>query len=168
MTRSRVPLLVFAFAGGMVCMAGMGSFLGEHAGAAEEQPALEIEYINPSPMGFTNVVGVKAGGVRTLYVSGQVGFGEGGIPEDMAGQADLAFKNIVAQLDAAGATTADVVKLNVYVKDMNAAALTAIGAAEEKYFTHKDKPASTWVGVTGLVYPQLLLEVEAIAVMEDG
>lgn len=132
-----------------------------------EAKTLEKEFINPSPMGFTNTVAVKAGGVKTIYISGQVGAGEGGIPEGLAEQADLTFKNIVEQLEDAGAGVEDVVKLNVYIKNMDTASLQPVGAAEAKYFTQKDKPASTWVGVTGLVYPQLLLEVEAIAVVGD-
>ncbi len=128
---------------------------------------MEKEFINPTKMGFTNTVAVKAAGVKTIYVSGQVGSGEGGIPEGLAEQAELAFGNVVKQLEDAGATTEDVIKLNVYIKDMDPAMLRPVGAAHAKYFTHENKPAATWVGVTSLISPQLLLEVEATAVVED-
>lgn len=158
---------VFAFALGMAVSAFGGNLWTHTADAQTEGKALEKEFINPTSMGFTNTVTVKAAGVKTIYISGQVGTGESGIPEGLAEQAGLAFKNIVKQLEDAGATTEDVVKLNVYIKNMDSTMLQPIGAAQAKYFTHKNKPASTWVGVTGLVYPQLLLEVEATAVIED-
>lgn len=128
---------------------------------------MEKEFINPSQMGFSNVVVVKAGGVRTLYISGQVGFADNTIPPDIESQADLVFKNLVREIEAAGATVDDVIKINTYIKDMDRERVQAVGAAKGKYFTQENQPASTWVGVTSLVYPQFLVEVEAIAVVEE-
>jgi len=55
------------------------------------------------------------------------------------------------------------VKTTVFIKDI--APLRTAGAAQAKAFALDKYPASTWVGVTGLVDPRLLIEVEAIAVV---
>ena len=74
---------------------------------------------------------------------------------------------MVSQLEAAGAKVDDVIKLNVYVKDLDPPKTQVVGQAKAKYFTQGDQPASTWVGITSLVHPQLLVEVEAIAVISS-
>ncbi len=58
---------------------------------------MEKEFIHPSSMGFTHTVGVTAGGAKTIYVSGQVGFADGKVPESIGEQADIAFTNLVSQ-----------------------------------------------------------------------
>ena len=157
--------LIGAFVCGMAFMAVIGDGPPKSVEALEDN-GVEKEFINPSSMGFTNVVSIKAGGAKTIYVSGQVGFGEGGIPETIEEQADLAFKNLAAELEAAGAGVEDVVKINTYIKEMDGAKAQAVGQAKAKYFTQENQPASTWVGVTSLIFPQLLVEVEAIAIVE--
>ncbi len=81
------------------------------------------------------------------------------IPETIEEQADLAFKNLVQQLKDAGADVGDVIKINTYIKNMDGPRTQAVGAAKAKYFTQEKQPASTWVGVTGLVFPDLLVEI---------
>lgn len=127
---------------------------------------MDKKYINPERAGFSQVVTVSANNPRTIYISGQVGVNEKGIPDSLEEQADLAFSNLLKQLRAAGASAGDVVKINTYIKDIDGDSVKTVGKAKAKYFTEEDQPASTWVGVTGLVYPNLLVEVEAIAVVE--
>lgn len=161
-------LVCAAFACGMAAMAVLGNVSDMKVSAQSKGSAVEKEFINPSEMGFTQVVSVKANGVKTLYISGQVGFGDDGIPETIEEQADLAFKNLVAAIEGAGATVEDVIKINTYIKDLDRARGNPVGAAKAKYFTQENQPASTWVGVTSLIYPQFLVEVEAVAVVEDN
>ena len=155
---------VGAFFCGMFVMALAGNTMLDKASA--EGNAVERIFVNESSMGFHNVAGVNVGGVMTLFVSGQVGYGENGIPETIEEQADLAFKNVVKQLTDAGAKVEDVVKINTYIKNMDGPRAQAVGAAKAKYFTQEKQPASTWVGVTSLVFPDLLVEVECIAVVD--
>ena len=129
---------------------------------------MEKEFTNPSSMGFTNTVGVTAGGAKTIYVSGQVGFADGKVPEDIGEQAEIVFKNLVSELEAAGASVEDVVKINTYIKELDGEKAKAVGEAKAKVFTQENQPASTWIGVTSLIFPNLLVEVEAIAVVEAG
>ena len=127
---------------------------------------MEKEFIHPSSMGFTNTVAVTSGGAKIVYVSGQVGYADGQVPDDIGEQADIAFKNLVSELEAAGAKVEDVVKINTYIKELDGEKAKAVGEAKAKHFTQENQPASTWIGVTSLIFPNLLVEVEAIAVVE--
>ena len=79
---------------------------------------------------------------------------------DMARQTEQVFENLRAILEANGATFRDVVKVGTYVTDM--AQLAAMREVRVGYLP-VDPPASTLVGVTGLVLPAALLEVDVVA-----
>lgn len=127
---------------------------------------LTIEFINPSSMGFSHSVAYTSNGVKTILVSGQVGYDGKNIPEDIVAQAEIAFANLVKELQAAGADVADVIKINTYIVNMDRERSTAVGRAKENYFTQENQPASTWIGVASLIFPELLVEIEATAVVE--
>ena len=110
--------------------------------------------------------GVRAG--DTLWVSGMLAtdaagnlVGEG----DVVAQAEQVFKNIEAVLDAAGATFADVVKVVVYVRNMDDR--PAINPIRQKYFG-ESRPASTLVEVSRLALPGALVEIDAVAYVGSG
>lgn len=125
--------------------------------------ALKKDYLNPmKSWGFTHTVVTSANGTKTIHVSGQTGRGDG-----HQAQAEDAFGSLVSQLKDAGATPEDVVKLNVYIVDLSQDAIQGIGAAKAKFFTAEDQPASTWVGISALVMPEMLVEIEAIAIIEE-
>ncbi|MFQ5827393.1 MAG: RidA family protein [Dehalococcoidia bacterium] len=107
---------------------------------------------------------IKVG--NTIYVAGQTGMDlEGNIIEgDCAAHAHQAFENMKRVLEAAGATMQDVVKLNYYFINI-ADDLPKIADAYRQYFG-RHYPAATAVQVGSLAYPGMLLEVEAIAVMD--
>jgi enamine deaminase RidA (YjgF/YER057c/UK114 family) len=127
---------------------------------------LTKEFINPSSMGFSNAVSYTSNGVKTIVVSGQVGHDGKETPEDIGAQADIAFGNLVRELEAAGAGVEDVIKMNTYVVGLDRERSTAVGKAKAKYFTGENQPASTWIGVSSLIFPALLVEIEATAVVE--
>lgn len=81
---------------------------------------------------------------------------------DVAGQAGLVMANLVATLEAAGCTLADVAKSTVYVASADRADLVAAWRVVRAAFGDHDAP-STLLGVTVLGYPDQLVEVEAIA-----
>lgn len=113
---------------------------------------------------------VKARGVRTIYVAGQVSVDEQKNligPGDLATQSEQAFRNLTRALAAGGATTTDVVKLNLYVKHYQPADATIIGEAFRRAFPHQDLPVSTWLGVEALAEEGFLIEVDAVAVVES-
>ncbi|MCF6284940.1 MAG: RidA family protein [Candidatus Hydrogenedentes bacterium] len=127
---------------------------------------LTKEFINPSPMGFSNSVAYTSNGVRTILISGQVGYDGTEIPEGIGAQAEIAFANLAKELKAAGADVGDVIKINTYIVGMDRERSTAVGHVKAKYFTQENQPAATWVGVASLIFPSLLVEIEATAVVE--
>jgi 2-iminobutanoate/2-iminopropanoate deaminase len=102
---------------------------------------------------------VRAG--DTIYVSGVVGVAaDGSIPEDTVEQFRLAMAAFDAALRAAGGTPDKVVKVQVFLIDMNDR--TRINPQRQAYFG-EHRPASTLVQVTALVDPRMKVEIEAVA-----
>jgi 2-iminobutanoate/2-iminopropanoate deaminase len=103
-------------------------------------------------------------GVRTLYVSGQVGqTPEGHLPPDFRGQCRQALLNVSAVLGAASMTFADIVKMSFFLirrEDMD----TLVEVRKE--LLDGVRPAITTVFVAGLVSPDWLVEVEVVACAE--
>lgn len=134
---------------------------------------MPVELINPpgipEPLGYAQV-GV-ATGTRTVYVSGQVARTADGspvAPGDLAGQVAQAYTNLLAALDGAGATYADVAKVTVYVVDLTPEKMGPfVEGAMAVAAAHDIDPTRpmTMVGVTALGEPDLLVEVEAVAVL---
>ena len=115
----------------------------------------------PVPEAYHHAVEVPAGH-RTLYVSGQIGTApDGSIPDGIEAQARLVYANMKAVLDEAGMTFADVVKQTVFLTDP--AHHSGFAAVRTEVFGGH-KTASTLVYISGLVRPELLVEVEAVAV----
>jgi 2-iminobutanoate/2-iminopropanoate deaminase len=128
----------------------------------------QVKRTNPpalsTPTGYTHVVEVT-GPAKTVYIAGQIAFDkEGKIvgAGDMAAQAEQVFKNLQAALEAAGAKFSDVVKMNTYITDM--AKAPAVREVRARYFG-QTAPASTLVQVPALARPELMLEIEVIAVV---
>jgi len=133
------------------------------------------EFINPQALpnweqSFTQVITVSpVATAKTVYISGQVAvdkdqnlIGEG----DLAAQAMQAFRNLETALAAGGATPADVVRMNIYVKDYKPENAAAVSEALRRYFPHKHLPTSTWLGVQALAKDGFLIEIDAVAVVE--
>jgi enamine deaminase RidA (YjgF/YER057c/UK114 family) len=129
--------------------------------------------INPSSLfrsldhGFPQAV--VASGKRTLYVSGQTAWDAerhiaGG--SDLKAQARQAFRNLGAVLEEAGATPSDVVFLRIYVVNYRPEDAAAVGTAFQEFFAAGAAAATTWLGVTALADPGLLIEIEAVAVLD--
>jgi enamine deaminase RidA (YjgF/YER057c/UK114 family) len=113
--------------------------------------------------GYSHVV-VASG--QLVVVAGQVAVDESGAVvgrDDPALQAEQAFENVRRCLAAAGATLDDVVKLTYYVTDTRW--LGEIRVLRDRLFPGEEKPASTAVQVAGLALPELLLEIDALAVV---
>ena len=80
--------------------------------------------------------------------------------DDVAAQARATLENIGAILEAAGATFADVLKVVVYLTDVNDRA--AINPVRQEFFGDS-RPCSTLIGINELVVPGMKVEIEAIA-----
>jgi enamine deaminase RidA (YjgF/YER057c/UK114 family) len=102
-----------------------------------------------------------------VWVSGQVGVdGEAKPGSGMAAQARLAFENLANVLKEAGATMADVVELVTFHTDLRGDIQEFVAVKDA--FIPQDFPAWSAVGVTQLAYPELLVEIRAVAVVGSG
>ncbi|CAM5645419.1 RidA family protein [Streptomyces purpurascens] len=116
--------------------------------------------VHPSD-GYTHVV---TGPGRVAAVAGQMPFDENGelVGEgDPAAQTRQIFENMRGCLAAAGLTFDDIIKLTCYVTDI--AHVPAFLAARDEFIDTTRPPASTVVQVVALYRPDLLLEVDALA-----
>ncbi|HVA77005.1 MAG TPA: RidA family protein [Candidatus Binataceae bacterium] len=133
---------------------------------------METKHINPEsllqPRGYTHVVTVSAPG-RIIFVSGQVAVDKDGKlvgPGDLKAQVRQAAANLKLALEAAGATTADIVKTNTYIVNYKQSDYAAMREARAALFPEgSNSPASTLVGVTSLAVEGLMVEMEAIAIV---
>jgi enamine deaminase RidA (YjgF/YER057c/UK114 family) len=128
-----------------------------------------LSHLNPDGVapgnGYSHVV---SGPGRWVAIAGQVSLDAGGKfvgVGDPAAQARQVFANLEKCLEVAGATFADVVKLNFYVTDI--AILPHVRVARDAYIDTAKPPASTAVQVVALFSPDALLEIEAYAVVPD-
>lgn len=115
----------------------------------------------PAPAGqYTQAVEVSHV-TRTLYLSGQVGTEpDGTTPEDAGAQARLVWRNIQAQLRAAGMSLDHLVKIVTIIPD--SADIPATRAARAEALGDR-RPASTLI-IGGLANPAWKIEIEAVAV----
>src|SRR5690349_22030500 len=110
---------------------------------------MKKEILNPPALGapprfYSHAVSIE-GPAKLVYAAGQV------------------FKNLTNILRAAGGGWDDVIKMTGFMVGLNAANVAAYREGRSAYFNPKRLPASTLVGVTSLVQPEWLLEVEVVA-----
>jgi enamine deaminase RidA (YjgF/YER057c/UK114 family) len=144
----------------------MAAMLSSAVFAQDAAPRfLNPESLSP-PNGYSHVVVAPPG--KTVYLSGQVALDKDGKlvgGSDFGAQAEQVFANLNTALKASGASFKDVVRLNMYVTDMGR--IKPLRAVRDKYIDLKHPPASTLVEVRRLVRPDLLLEIDATAVVPD-
>lgn len=134
---------------------------------------MPVELLNPAglpqPDDYRQVA--IASGTRTVYLAGQVartGEGEPVGAGDLAAQTEQAFLNVATALEAVGATFADVAKLTVYVVDWTPDKMAEFGAGAQRAAERLGSgalTAITLIGVAALAEPDLLVELDATAVL---
>jgi len=132
-------------------------------------PTPSIKRINPpelgTPPGYSQIVDVRAG--RIIFIAGQTALNRDGNvvgKGDFAAQAAQVFANLTSALQAVDCSPANLVKLTVFLTDMNN--LAAYREARNRFFasvTPVAAPAVTLVEVSKLYGPDFLIEIEAIA-----
>jgi 2-iminobutanoate/2-iminopropanoate deaminase len=121
---------------------------------------LNPEAIHPPFANYAHGIEVDPG-ARLVFCSGQLGIGRDGVvPDDVEGQARLCFRAIVAILEEASMSLADVVRLNAYVA--SAEYLGGYMKVRDE-FVGRPPPASTLMVVQGFARPEFKVEIEAVA-----
>ena len=127
-----------------------------------ERTYFEPDGLAPPPEPYAHAI--RCG--DTLYIAGQVAFDEQnqivGVG-DARRQAEQVWRNIGLAVESAGGTLADVVKITVFLKDVRHA--PAEIAVREGLFEPGRFPVCTQVQVANLGLPELLMEVDAVAVL---
>ena len=130
----------------------------------------ETKAVNPwkwqDQFGFSQAIDVR-GADRVVYCAGQTSVDADGTPinvGDMAAQVNQALNNLETVLGHAGLTLANVVRLNYYTRNV-AAFVQASSAFGPRLQAAGCQPASTLLGVAELFHPDILVEIEATAIV---
>ncbi len=112
-------------------------------------------------------VAIATGG-KTIYVAGQTAWNKemkmpGGT--DVGAQLRQALNNVRLALAAASATPSDLVQLHTHIVNYSADMLPVIGPILHEFLDPAHLPASMLIGVQALALPELLVEVNAVAVI---
>jgi enamine deaminase RidA (YjgF/YER057c/UK114 family) len=133
---------------------------------------MEIEHLNPDsvyepPWKFTQAVKVRNVGTL-LFLSGIVAFDQDGniARGEIVKQAEVVYDNIRKIVEAAGGTVDSIVKMNTYIGEDWRVHRDEIRNARLNVFPN-DPPASTLLQVAGFADPDYLIEIEAIAVLDE-
>ncbi len=133
---------------------------------------MDKEFINPpdvykAPWRFNQAVKIRGAG-SLLFLSGIVGYElDGSINGgDILRQAENAYASLKRIVEAAGGTLRDVVKTNVWVGEDYQLHKDELREIRARYFVD-DLPATTLLQVPGFANKDYLIEIEAIAVIDD-
>lgn len=131
-----------------------------------------VKFINPStvstPKGYSHAAEVNLGTCKMLIMSGQVAIDNKGNlvgKGDFNKQAEQVLQNIKNIVESAGGNMNDVVKLGFYVVDINQ--VPTLRLVRDKFINLKTPPTSTLVQVNKLFRDDILLEVEATAIIPN-
>jgi 2-iminobutanoate/2-iminopropanoate deaminase len=109
---------------------------------------------------------VRVSGGTTIYLAGHTGYqDEGGTkyPADFDGQVRSAFSRMRKTLESAGGELGDIVTMTVFITDM--ANGTRFTQLRKEFFKEGRYPASALIGIRELARPEMMIEIQAIAVL---
>jgi enamine deaminase RidA (YjgF/YER057c/UK114 family) len=110
---------------------------------------------------------VKITGGTAIYLAGHAGYqGEKGetYPGNFDGQARVAFERLRKTLESAGGKLDDIVTMTVFITDM--ANGTRFTQLRKGFFQEGRYPASALIGIKELARPEMMIEIQAIAVVD--
>jgi len=111
---------------------------------------------------------VTSTGATTIHIAGQVAFDtEGNVVGvgDFKAQVTKTFDNLRLALEAAGAGVKDLVRMRYFIVNYNPDCLEDMVPAMAAFFGDVPAPASTLLGVAALYTPELMIEIDATAVI---
>jgi len=122
----------------------------------------------PAPVGYSHASVASAG--RVVHFAGQIGTdAEGAHPDGLAAQTEQAMNNLIAAFDGVGVGVDDMAKLTAYVvgwqESMQRELFTGLSASVRR--NNVPLVPLTLVGVQSLFLDASLIEIEAVAVIDD-
>jgi enamine deaminase RidA (YjgF/YER057c/UK114 family) len=117
---------------------------------------------DPVPFGYSHLASTAG---ELVFVAGQYASDANGhvVSDDFDTQVETAFGNLATALDAVGLGLGDVARLGTDVVDHNADKLAILGTHVHRIWGTRP-PAQTLIGVARLALPDMLFEVDAVAV----
>ena len=128
---------------------------------------MNIEGVSTQPDPYTPYLlsqAIKCG--PFVFVSGQAGYDDNGqiVEGGFAAQGEQAFQNLNRALTAAGTSLDKVVKVTIFVTDMGE--FSNVVELRRKHFS-VPYPADSIVEIKALYTPEAMIEIEAIALVDD-
>lgn len=135
--------------------------------------AQQIQHINPAGLAkspnYSHIVTAQGG--RTVYISGQVSVNAQGEivgKGDFRAQTKQVHENLKTALAAVGATFDDLVKLTAFVVNSDSERLGIVREIRSQYYNGPQRPASSYLSIQALYDKDILIEIEAIAVIKEA
>lgn len=129
-----------------------------------------LKLVNPSsvatPKGYSQVAQIDLGNATMLLIAGQVPLDKQGNlvgKDDLAKQTEQVFINIKNIIEEAGGTMNHLAKISYFIKDVSKIQL--VRDVRDKFVNTKTPPASTLVEVSKLYREDVLIEIEATAII---
>lgn len=129
-----------------------------------------LKLVNPgsvsTPKGYSHTAQIDLGNATMLLIAGQVPLDrEGNLvgKDDMARQTEQVFINIKNIIEEAGGNMNHLAKINIFIRDLNKIQLAR--DVRDKFVNTKTPPASTLVEVSKLYREDVLIEIEATAII---
>ena len=134
------------------------------------QTAPNVQLINPTtvaaPHGYSHAAVIDLGNCKMVILSGQVALDAKGNlvgANDIVKQTEQVFRNIKSIIEAAGGKMDHLVKLGYFTTDVSQ--IQGIRTIRDQFINTKTPPASTLVQVNKLFRDDVLIEIEATAVI---
>lgn len=152
------------FALGALCLPAAGCVTTSSPGGSD---LTDMQSINPPG---SQIPGISQG----ILGSGNILFLSGHVPFDVRGeivgpwleeQMSQVFDNMGLTLQQAGASFAQLARITIYVRDYSVSMLPTIRAVRDRYVDAARPPASALIGVQSLFHPDVLVEIDGIALL---
>ena len=128
------------------------------------------EFSNPEglyePRAYSHVITVTGG--KIAFISGQIAFDSAGElvgKDDFRAQVQQVFKNLELAVQGVGGSLNDIIKITIFIPNYDLAVHRPILNEVRSAVFGNHAPASSLVGVQALVFPEILIEIEAVAVI---
>jgi 2-iminobutanoate/2-iminopropanoate deaminase len=129
-----------------------------------------VEFANPSsvasPKGYSHAAIIDLGNYKMIIMSGQVAFDKQGNligKDDVKKQTEQVFLNIKSIVEELGGSMNNIIKLSYFLTDVTK--IQTIRSVRDEFINIKSPPASTLLEVSKLFRDDLLIEIEATAII---